>query len=208
MKDVKSPDDSELIKMALAGRTECFETLMRRHLVVVKRRVTSIVRNAAEAEDVLQDVQLKAWIHLSSFRCDSSFRTWITRIAINEALQSYRRARRGWQRDEFNLDTLTASGDSPFRSYARAELAHAVHKAIGRLPSNFRQILILRDLQELSVKEAAHHLKKNARLVTSRLFRARAMLSKTLQRQRLRVGHAMPEIKRSPAPDWRAEIAA
>jgi RNA polymerase sigma-70 factor (ECF subfamily) len=178
---VTSLDDKALIEMTLAGHNECFDVLMDRHLSVIRKRVDSMIPNKAEAEDVLQVAQLKIWTHLSTFRCDSSFRTWITRIAINEALQSHRRTRMGREGDAMECDRLTASTDCPERLYARQELAGTIRKAIRQLPVKFRQIVVLRELRELTVKETARELKSNPQLVKTRLFRARMMLSKVLQ---------------------------
>src|ERR1700685_1976725 len=153
---LRSVKDKALIEMTLAGHNACFEVLMDRHLDPVRKRVAAMIPNQAEAEDVLQEVQLKTWKHLSSFRCDSSFQTWITRIAINEALQSIRRARarHGW--DVMDLDRLAAATDSPERLCVREQMAGTVRKAIRQLPAKLQQILVLRDLRELSVREAAH----------------------------------------------------
>src|ERR1700693_5341540 len=79
-------EDSALIKLALAGQTECFMVLTNRHLPAVRRRIGSIVPNRADVDDLLQEVLLKVWRHLSTFRSQSSFRTWMTRVAINEGL--------------------------------------------------------------------------------------------------------------------------
>jgi RNA polymerase sigma-70 factor (ECF subfamily) len=194
---LKSLDDQALIEMTLAGQEGCFDVLMERHLGMVRKCVRSMIPQVAEAEDVLQEVQLKIWKHLASFRADSGFRTWITRIAVNESLQSIRRAKRERQRGEMKLDEVAGSNESPFRSCARQEVARTVRSAIHKLPLKFRQILILRDLCELSVKEAARRLNSSVPLVKSRLFRARIMLSKALQHR-----------ANSRPPDWRAEIAA
>src|SRR5258707_302267 len=78
--------DSTLIKMVLSGRTECFAVLMNRYLPMVRRRIGSIAANIADVEDLSQEVFFKTWQHLSTFREESSFGTWVTRIAINEAL--------------------------------------------------------------------------------------------------------------------------
>jgi RNA polymerase sigma-70 factor (ECF subfamily) len=170
---------------------------MGRHLDAVRKRVAAMIRNQAEAEDVLQEVQLKTWQHLSSFRYDSSFRTWMSRIAINEALQSIRRARSRVRWDAMDLDRFAASTDSPERLYARQEMAGTVRLAVRQLPTKFQQILTLREFQEKSIREAARELNSNLPLVKTRLFRARAMLSKVLRQQR-----------KKPAADWQAEIAA
>jgi RNA polymerase sigma-70 factor (ECF subfamily) len=192
---LRSVKDRALIEMALAGHHGCFEALMNRHFDPVRKRVGAMIPDKAEAEDVLQEVQLKTWKHLSSFRCDSGFQTWLTRIAINEALQSIRRARTRHGGDVVDLDRLAASTDSPERLCAREEMAGTVRRAIRQLPAKLQQILVLRDLREMSVREAAHELNSNLPLVKTRLCRARSMLSKVLRQQR-------------KTPDWRAKIAA
>jgi len=181
---VSALDDKALIEMTLADHNECFDALMDRHMCVIRQRVDSMIPNKAEAEDVYQVAQLKIWTHLSSFRCDSSFRTWISRIAINEALQSHRRTRRGREWDVTDFDRLASSTDCPERLYAREEMAGRIHRAIRQLPAKFRQIVVLRELRELSIKETARELKSNPQLVKTRLFRARVMLSKVLQSRR------------------------
>ena len=180
-------EDNTLIKLALAGQTECFNVLMDRHLVAVRRRIISIVGNAADAEDLLQEVLLKVWRHLSTFRSESSFRTWMTRVATNEALQSYRRERcRPLLHALGDLDALVSHGESPHQSLARVETAQAVRSAVAGLPAKYSQVLILCDLDELSVRETAQFLQSSIPAVKTRLFRARLMLSAALQRSRIR----------------------
>ena len=82
--------DNTLIKLALAGQTECFAVLIDRHKGAVRRRIASMVQNKADADDLFQEALLKVWHHLPTFRSESSFRTWMTRVAINEVLQAYR----------------------------------------------------------------------------------------------------------------------
>ncbi|HUA83349.1 MAG TPA: sigma-70 family RNA polymerase sigma factor [Bryobacteraceae bacterium] len=190
-------DDRELIEMTLAGFGESFEALMDRHLVAIRKRVSAMIANKADADDVIQDVQLKTWRHLSSFRHDSSFRTWITRIAVNEALQFIRRSATQPKWAAIDLDQVSAATDCPERSYARQETADRIRTAIGQLPAPFRQMLELRELQELSVKEAAGKLKANPPLVKTRLFRARIMLARALRDQR-----------KKPVADWQTTLAA
>jgi len=178
---VRALDDKALIEMAVAGHNECFDALMDRYLCVIRKRVDSMIPNKAEAEDVLQVAQLNIWTHLASFRGDSSFRTWITRIAINEAFHSYRRNRMVGEWDAMDFDRLPASTDCPERLYARKEMAGTIRRAIYQLPMKFREIVVMRELRELSVKETAHELKSNRQMVKTRLFRARIMLSKALK---------------------------
>jgi len=173
--------DKLLIELTLAGRQECFSALMDRHMDYVRRRINGLIRNTSDAEDVAQEVQLKVWINLSSFRFDSSFRTWMVRIAINESLQWHRGAKRRLQWDAEEIDALTASTESAFQAYAREEAANAVRRAIHQLPSKFRQIVVLRDVGGLTTKEAAKSLNSSPQLIKTRLFRARRMLAKTLR---------------------------
>jgi len=180
-------EDSVLIKLALAGQSECFTVLMDRHLVAVRRCIGSMVRSASDAEDLVQDVVLKVWRHLSTFRSESSFRTWLTRVAINEALQSYRRERsKPICQALGDFDALASHGESPHQSYARIEMAQAIHGAVAELPAKYRQVLTLRDLEELSAQETALRLQSSIPTVKTRLFRARLMLLATLRRSRTR----------------------
>lgn len=194
---LKSLADNVLIELTLAGRQECFSALMDRHFGCVRRRINYLIRDTSDAEDVAQEVQLKVWMHLSAFRFDSSFRTWMVRIAINESLQWHRSAKRRRQWDAEELDGLTASTESAFQAYAREEAANAVRSAIHRLPTKFRQIVVLRDMGELSIKEAARSLNASPQSIKTRLFRARRMLAKTLQQSETTL-----------RPGWQADNAA
>lgn len=176
-------EDSPLIKLALAGRVDCFAALIDRHVVAVRRRILSMVRNTNDADDLLQEVLLKVWCHLSTFRSESTFRTWITRVATNEVLQSRRREqRRPLCQAISDLNIHPSSCESPHQSFARVEAAEAVRRAVLGLPSKYRQVLVLRDLQELDERETARWLKLTIPAVKTRLFRARLMLSAALQR--------------------------
>jgi RNA polymerase sigma-70 factor (ECF subfamily) len=175
-------EDSALIKLALAGRAECFTILMDRHLAPVKRHIGSTALNETDAEDILQEVLLKVWRHLSSFRSESSFRTWMTRVAMNEVLQSYRRKRRNpLCQASGDLDAFAAQVESPHQSFARLESTKAVRSAVAGLPAKYRQVLILRDFEEFSAGETAESLQSTIPAVKTRLFRARHMLSEALK---------------------------
>jgi len=169
--------DGALIDLALAGRADCFTVLMDRHLATVRKRIGKLARNAAEAEDLLQEVLLKVWVHLSTFRSESSFRTWMTRIAINEALQLFRRGRsRGIAYGSYDFDDLVCPSESPCQSLTNREKTQTLRNAVATLPLNYRQVLILRDFEELSEKETALSLHLSLASVKTRLRRARLML--------------------------------
>ena len=175
-------EDSSLIKLALEGEPECFSALMDRHLAAIKKLIRSMVSNQADSEDLVQDVVFKVWRRLSTFRSESSFRTWMTRVAINEVLQSYRQRQRLpiYQADA-DLTTIASAADSPQRSFARTEDIQTVRRAVMELPSIYRRVLVLRDLEELSVRETAQRTRSTVPTVKTRLFRARRLLSVALQ---------------------------
>ena len=177
--------DGVLIELALAGQAECFSVLVDRHKTAVRRRIRSMLRNTADADDLVQEAFLKAWRHLASFRAEASFRTWINQIAVNEVMQLYRRQRcsRIYPALE-DLDTFASRCDSPHRYFERVEARKAVHNAVAKLPEKYREILVLRDLQQLSAQETAEWLQVSVPLVKTRLFRARLLLLSAVQRQR------------------------
>jgi RNA polymerase sigma-70 factor (ECF subfamily) len=179
--------DSTLIKLALTGQTECFAVLIDRHKSAVRRRIASMVRNQADADDLLQEALLKVWHHLPTFRSESSFRTWMTRVAINEVLQAYRREkRRPICLSPGDLDALASHNESPYQSVARLQMTRAVRRAVERLPAKYSKVLILRELEQLSTQQTAQCLQSNIPTVKSRLFRARLKLLAALQRSGVR----------------------
>jgi RNA polymerase sigma-70 factor (ECF subfamily) len=191
-------EDSCLIDRALEGQAECFTLLMDRYLVALRKRIGVLVPNEPDAEDVLQEVLLKVWLHLASFRAESSFGTWVMRVAINEALQFYRRARcRPRGQAPADLGALVFSGDSPYQSVARVEVTRAVRSAVVGLPEKYRRVLILRDLEQRTERETAQWLQMNVPAVKTRLFRARQMLLTEIQRTGIRglatAGNGSPE---------------
>jgi len=175
-------EDNTLIKLTLAGQAECFTILMDRHLAAVKRHIGSTAPNATDVEDILQEVLLKVWRHLSTFRSESSFRTWMTRVAMNEVLQSYRRKRcNRLCQAPGDLDAFASYGESPHQSFASVEETKTVRSAVAGLPAKYRQVLILRDIEQLSTGETAESLQSSIPAVKSRLFRARRMLLEALK---------------------------
>jgi RNA polymerase sigma factor (sigma-70 family) len=178
-------EDSTLISLTLRAHNDCFAALMDRHSVAVKRRIASLVRNPADTDDLFQEVALKVWLHLSTFRSESSFRTWVTRVATNEALQSYRRQqRRPLCRPLGDHDVIASPAEPADTSLARDEAVKAVRVAIAGLPEKYRQVIILRDLEQHSTWETAQSLHSSIEAVKARLFRARLMLLAALQRSK------------------------
>jgi RNA polymerase sigma-70 factor (ECF subfamily) len=164
-------EDNALIKMALAGQTECFTVLMDRHFFTVKRTIRSMVWNTTDADDIIQEVLLKVWRNLSTFRSEASFRTWMTRVAINEALQLFRRERYHSRcQSAHNLDAFASFWDTPHQHLDRRETTQTVRKAMARLPEKYRRVLVLREFEQLSLLETAESLQTSVPAVKSRLF--------------------------------------
>jgi RNA polymerase sigma-70 factor, ECF subfamily len=177
-------EDKTLIQLTVAGHIDCFSVLMNRHKAAVTRCIGAIVKNRSDVEDLVQETFLKAWLRLSTFRFEANFRTWITRVAVNEALGLHRRQRcRPFCPAPVNFETFRSSCESPDEVLARSEAGRTVRGAIAGLPKKYREILNLCDLKQLSAKETARELKSSVPLVKTRLFRARHMLSAALNRE-------------------------
>jgi RNA polymerase sigma-70 factor (ECF subfamily) len=177
--------DEVVVSRVLAGETALFEILMRRYNQRLYRVSRVILRDDGEAEDVMQDAYVRAYEHLNQFAGKAAFSTWLTRIAIHEALA--RKRRRGRMEE---LDALTANGDNmpilkssaltPEAGTAQAETRQLLEDAIDRLPENYRTVVMLREVEEMSVAETAESLGVTDAVVKTRLHRAHAMLRKDL----------------------------
>lgn len=175
-------EDDTLIKRILAGDSESFGVLVERHIGSIRKCIGCIVRNASDTDDVVQEVLLKLWRRLSTFRSESTFRTWATRVAINETLMLYRRER-NWRTPQpiEDLDQLAYPRELTDHTLIRAEVAREVRRALERLPRMYNSVLILHDLEQLSPKETARRVNATVPAVKSRLFRGRRMLSAAIR---------------------------
>jgi RNA polymerase sigma-70 factor (ECF subfamily) len=178
---VSALEDRALINSALNGNEDCFGVLMDRHLRTVRGRIQGMTRCTSDADDIMQEVQLKIWRHLRSYRSDASFRTWMTRVAINEAVQFYRKANRvPLVNAPSALAELTSPGESPLQACVRAELTERLKAAVARLPAKHKRVVVLHNLQELSLQETAQELQTTTPAVKAQLFRAKAALVRAL----------------------------
>jgi RNA polymerase sigma factor (sigma-70 family) len=179
-----SPRDSVLISLVLTGSAECFGILMDRHLAAVRSRIRRMTRNVSDTDDIMQEVQLKIWRRLGSYRSEASFRTWMTRVGINEALQFYRKANRVPPvNTRTELAELTSTSESPLQACVRAELTERLKAAVALLPAKYKQVVVLHKFHELSLKETAQELQSSTSAVKTQLFRVKAALSKALLRE-------------------------
>jgi len=193
--------DDALIQQVLAGNTALFELLMRRYNERVYRATRSIVRDEHEAEDVMQQVYVNAFTHLRQFTGAARFSTWLTRIAINEALARVRRQGRYEAYDEkaSNVEPLMTHdpADDPERQAFTRELRGLLEGAIDSLPNGMREVFVLRDVEGLSTLEVAECLGVSEDVVKTRLSRGRALLRQLLIE---RTGAATPEAFRFYRP--------
>jgi RNA polymerase sigma-70 factor (ECF subfamily) len=182
--------EAECIRRILAGEKHLFHDLIRPSERSIYFLLFSLLRNEAEAEDAAQETAIKVYRNLHLFRGDSQFRTWVLSIARNEGLGRLRKAQ---SRREDSLDALTddQSGDFtpailtswrevPTEALERKELGAILRKAIEGLPEIYRNVVLLRDIEEMDVREAALALGITEGAVKVRLHRARALLQRDL----------------------------
>ncbi len=177
--------DEEVVARVLAGETALFEILMRRYNQRLYRASRVILRDDGEAEDVMQDAYVRAYQHLNQFAGKAAFSTWLTRIAIHEALARKRRRGRMEELDAFPangdvMSILKSSAPTPETGAAQAEMRRILEEAVDRLPEAYRTVVVLREVEEMSVAETAESLGVTDAVVKTRLHRAHAMLRKQL----------------------------
>jgi RNA polymerase sigma-70 factor (ECF subfamily) len=171
-----------LVAAAQAGDRVAFEQLVQRDRARLLRVLVRITRSPETAEDALQDALLRAWRNLPRFNGRSSFFTWLTRIAINEA---YRLTGRSQAKATLPLDDAIGEripnwGGRPDEIFESREFLSAIDRALGRLPLDYRQAVVLRDVEGLSTREAADALGIEERALKSRLHRGRMALRRQL----------------------------
>jgi RNA polymerase sigma-70 factor, ECF subfamily len=185
------PQEAELIRRILAGEKALFYELVRPYERAVFIAAMSVVHNEQDAEDVAQEAVLKAFINLKSFRAESKFSTWLIQITINEARMKLRKdhAHLYESADEPRTDDDGADyipkdwadwRDIPSETLQRKELRDALSKAIDDLDPKYREVLILRDVEGLSIAETAAALNITEANVKTRLLRARLQVRDAL----------------------------
>ena len=182
--------EKALIARVLAGETNLFHDLIRPYERMVYLTILTMVRSEVEAEDAAQEVMINAFRHLKSFRGDSKFSTWLVTIAMNEARQRLRRSKAIVQESldeemeeregDFTPAVLTDWREIPSEALEKKEMRQKLREAVEQLPPIYREVLVLRDLEELNQEETAKALGINITLVKVRLHRARMMLQKML----------------------------
>jgi RNA polymerase sigma-70 factor (ECF subfamily) len=173
--------DEDVVARIRAGDRSLFELLMRRHNQRLYRVARSILRDDAEAEDVLQEAYVRAFAHLDQFVGRSRFATWLTRIAVHEALHRCRRRRRFADFDAV-AETVESAAPGPEASTFHGELRDVLEASIDHIPEHFRTVFVLREVEGLSTEETAACLSIPPETVKTRLHRARRQLRAQLDR--------------------------
>jgi RNA polymerase sigma-70 factor (ECF subfamily) len=177
--------DEEVVARVRAGDRVLFEVLMRRHNQRIYRAARSIVKSDDEAEDVMQEAYVLAYQHLHDFAGRARFSTWLTRIAVHEALRRVRGGQRLTFMDEPEESMTTepdgpGRGNDPEKIAGDRELARAIEGAVEMLPEAFRVVFVLRAVEQMSVAETAEALAIPEDTVKTRLHRARAAIQEQL----------------------------
>jgi RNA polymerase sigma factor, sigma-70 family len=185
-----STDDRLLVAEAKSGCSNAFGELYERHRLRICRTAFRILRNQEDAEDAAQRAFQRAFASFGRFREDSTFSTWVTRIAINEALMLLRQRRPNTPLLEGNSDggdahsifDLTDKGPTPEEILAAKDLRATVTQAISHLRESLRTVVYLRELQELTSSETARRLGLTVGAVKARVFHARRHLRRHFEK--------------------------
>jgi RNA polymerase sigma-70 factor, ECF subfamily len=184
-------NDMALVQRARNQDQAAFRLIMQRHNRRLYRIARSVLRDESEAEDTVQETYMRAFTHLREFRGDARLSTWLTRIALNEALGRLRQRRPAVELK--HLDTINGQGEArvivlptprqgsdPEAAAARSEIRRLLERAVDQLPDPFRVVFVLRDIEEMSIEETASQLGLRPQTVKTRLHRARRLLRQSL----------------------------
>lgn len=194
--------DARLVQLARGKNEGAVRVLVRRYNQRLFRVARSVLRNDGEAEDVVQASYVRAFTHLDTFRGEAQFSTWLTRIALNEAIGRLRRKRptAGVEAlDEYmshpsaeiiQFPSLSPTMD-PEIEMSRSEVRELIERAVDELPASFRTVFVFRDIEGLTVEETAEQLGIKPETVKTRLHRARKSLRLAIE---ARMGSALSSI--------------
>ena len=177
--------ERQLIHRILDGQPELFYELIRPYERRVYAAAFAIVRDQADAEDAAQEAMLKALKHLRQFRAEAKFSTWLIQIAVNEARMRRRKGRSGLmepiqngrdEEDSYSTRDFADWREIPSEVLERKEVREKLTEALASLGQIYREVFVLRDMQQLSIEEASKALGISTSSVKTRLLRARLML--------------------------------
>jgi RNA polymerase sigma-70 factor (ECF subfamily) len=188
-----------VVRRVLEGETALFEILMRRYNQRLYRVARAILRDDGEAEDVMQQAYVNAYRHLDQFAGRAMFSTWLTKIAVHEALARARRLGRFHEQEAVHdsdgetMSALKSPAPDPERQAFAAELRALIESAIEALPEHYRALFVMREVEGMSTAESAECLDITEETAKTRLHRARMMLREALyERAGIESGAAFP----------------
>lgn len=193
MTGAPSEFESDCIRRILLGERHLFHDLIRPCERPIYFLLLSILKSEAEAEDAAQETVLKVFLNLKAYRGDSQFRTWVLSIARNEGLGRLRKlgtrredsleAGTDEQTGDYTPAILTSWREIPAEVLERKELGALLRRAVESLPEIYRNVVLLRDIEEMDIRETAAALGISEGAVKVRLHRARALLQRALAPQ-------------------------
>lgn len=171
--------DEEVIRRVVAGEVSLFEVLMRRYNQRVYRAVRAVLRDDDDAEETMQQAYINAYTHLHQFQERAKFSTWLTRIAVNEAIARLKKRRNAPTQDrdpEEEMKRAASNTPTPEQEAITTDLRAALESVVTDLPENYRSVFVLREVEGLSTAEVAECLSVSEDVVKTRLHRAKSML--------------------------------
>jgi len=186
---LNTPSDHDLIARVRNGEGAAFEKLMRRYNQRIFRTARAVLRDEAEAEDVVQETFVRAFRHLEQFEERSSVGTWLTRIAVNEALSRLRRSRlfdvldSETNQKEGGCYSVESKQPGPEEQASSQELRSVLTAAIDSLSQELRTVFVLREIEGLSTLETSEALQLTSEAVRVRFHRARQALRRAVEKQ-------------------------
>lgn len=212
--DLDGYREEELVALARQGGENAIRALIKRNNQRLFRVARAVTRDDAEAEDVVQEAYVRAFTRLDSFKGDALFSTWLTKIALNEAITRIRKRRPVAELEELDIAAAANGGQvimfptsltppGADAELGRGQVRALLEQAIDELPAAFRIVFILRDVEEMSIDETAAQLSIKPETVKTRLFRARKLMRAAIEK-RLSSGFA----ELFPFNGWRCERMA
>ncbi len=189
---VSSASESKFIEKLKTGEAEAFDELVTNYTAHIFALLVRLTEDEEEARDLTQETFLSALKAIKNFRGEADLKTWLYRIAVNESRNRFRWWKRRNRNSTVSLDADHAFSQTPLRESLsdlsenpeaetlRHEREHALHQALRELPTNFREVIILRDIEGLSYEECATTLETNVGTVKSRIARGREELRRKL----------------------------
>ncbi|ACI58115.1 RNA polymerase, sigma-24 subunit, ECF subfamily (plasmid) [Rhizobium leguminosarum bv. trifolii WSM2304] len=186
--------DADLVPLAKMGDEPAIRAIVKRHNQRLFRTARAVIRNDAEAEDVVQAAYIKAFTNLATFRGEAELSTWLTRITLNEALGRMRTRKNTTGLDEIDMQATSAGGEvvqfpsslsatDPETELSRSQARQLLEQAVDELPDDFRAIFVLRDVEGMSTDEAASYLGIRPETAKTRLHRARKMMRQSIEKR-------------------------